>query len=1498
LLGVENQPSKILRALRTDQARIRKRIAEIEAPSSTEIFPVQESRPPGVKPEATEWITAAAYQPKGGTVESGPNHPDILKRLGIAATFPTAESRNTPEFGFVTNKRPFISREEAGPVSTAAGQNLKDFEPNEPVHSDEVASPTQPDKPLGDVPAPGTSTAISPKSVPRMTEKGLTDLMDSLRAGPRGPDGTVKITNKVIKAQRENLLAQISKAISDAPEKGTDKITISVPGDGDFTVFNNKATLKKFQEIAKKDFPKGTGAAPAAPSKPSVKPSAVPKAVDPETDQDLAKVGASSVSTDPNRLVLNSAYSDGTQIISTDGRTMLRIVTDKAPGSLDSPVRIDSDGKLVDEPEGTQYPNYNQVIPQKADLVRGGVETAPLWTLAKQASAIWKGAEEKEFPKMELLLNPDGTIGGKTDRPGVGNWESNVKPGAKSLGNYNPDYILRGADSARRLGNEKVDLYVDGDTGPLMMNGKNSQFIVMPMRTESQSIGGPVRSNPKAIAANQPVHGSLPLGLGPLKSPESFLMSGEIEKAGGKYRTSLERGIFNFEQFTPKVGIHGSSRWDPMGGLELKDYENLSAANKRKLIAETIKERTGKAVSEAVINGIQKAADDLMSERRALQREAASRKPSMGPGAAAAAEFDGNPPSPAVLGLNTGSPTYNRMARSAQNLYQGMRQLWSRRATKQDFMQWINAATNIPKQAGLEAGNSIRTRANREQQNAMTAQVQAFKMADLPGEFHGNAIGWLRSVVTDMETLAQRRLQQGQKIEAQAALDMRNAARYAADNFNELQPLSRLFKQKTDLQHQRLGQAGIDVEYENWYAPQRHDLDLFSGADRPIVLGSSKGGGGTGQFQKAKVYQNYPEAIENGFVPRSLSAADLLEHYVSTTERRITYKNLFNSLNAVTDTVDGKPLAMPIPQRTITRADGTQITQASVPIGYTALEVMPGVRLAVHDGYTRLIGALTARSQLAESAIVGTLSDVAAFEKHMTLALDSFHASRTLQAELALTGKVSLPGTKRLARGQALAEMSIADLGEAVRRGHITQEIADWIQTPVPTEVNGRTLMLSPKSIFKLGLQSGLNVTRFADRLYRDWLKEVPIMGPVSDFAQRWVFDKMTRSAMSQAYLSEFVRVAKANPELTAKRVGMKVASDLNVMFGNLQAESFFRNPSMRSINNILFLAPQWVEALARREGRTVLQLGGTLVRAARGEGLHVGTVSKGIGTGLMMYFAATQIANLITRGHLTFSNPERGHKLDAWLPIGPRGMFVSPLSVFGEVTHDIIRFAYSKPDWFQVGTQIASNKLGNMGRLIEVILTGRDPLTGDKVVGTARRAIKAATQLVPVPITLSGAVREAGSALGVVPAAPPGSLQRQLASSLGLKTEPAPSANQQVRDLAQRWALRQGGKIQADAERRLQEEFGPSAYRDLRFALDREDYSAAKRAYQALRAEGKTPTVIRQTMEHPRPLAGSLAAETKFRNSLNPEEKKIYRQALDDRNEAARRFHHMLNVQ
>ena len=95
------------------------------------------------QPQGPELITHSAFVPDPThpeNVEYGAHHPEILDRLGVKG-FEQRESRNTPQFGYKTTARPFITREEASALMNRTGQKLDLEAPIQP-HSDEIPSAT------------------------------------------------------------------------------------------------------------------------------------------------------------------------------------------------------------------------------------------------------------------------------------------------------------------------------------------------------------------------------------------------------------------------------------------------------------------------------------------------------------------------------------------------------------------------------------------------------------------------------------------------------------------------------------------------------------------------------------------------------------------------------------------------------------------------------------------------------------------------------------------------------------------------------------------------------------------------------------------------------------------------------------------------------------------------------------------------------------------------------------------------------------------------------------------------------------------------------------------------------------------------------------------------------------------------------------------------------------------------------------------------------------
>jgi hypothetical protein len=1457
-----------------------------------------------------EKITAAAYQPQPGQTETGANHPEILGRLGVKG-FESPESRNTPQFGFQTNKRPFITREQAGPVAEASGQNLKEFEPGEPVHSNEVASPTEPEKPLSETQPPEVFSV-------KQTDRGF------------------EVWNNT-KGRAEGHAPYKTKS---AAQGLADKLNRSAPAKPDLAAATGEAPPPVPFEGPAVGSPEAQSVLERATAADTKVSDLYTKLSDAEAELDKTKYGTKKQEQLKRKVEkLRDQYGEAsreTKLI-RQGARLLRLrelaeTGDPAQRWAASAEYARKIAEIADE----------ELAKLRHTPGRGASNDTFFWQVADRArrfGAIAKEISDKGYPlfteKVSKQLQELGATKEEADfeagqivnmqfsYPGM----TSVKDAPLRMQSIGLQRLRE--DTTKKAEGLKQEYGVLHDTGlerraREVMDEKAAGALLAEYRQEYQRRKSEVERQEKAK-----------------ETAKQEGQANEITKAKSidpeKLRWYYDDGIWRaVEGKTVKVPIapeyeffvHKAPRGGGYSVTEASTGLRVGTGGSHKAAIANANERlTG--LDPGDVTRKKKLAEliqkQIPAEPRPLGPEA------IGPGSAARLEFEGpefESPDPQALGLSAGSPFFNRLKAKYQHFYQGIRQLFSRGDHTQTLKQLTNAADNLPRIAGYRAGQGIRVRTTPADRTALTFVMQALKMsgeglsaesAARLGEleFAGDPGGYLQTKATDMETLAQQFINEGKNLNAEAAIAAAKAMRYASRNFARLRPLANTVRAQFDKQFQREGNAGIDSAYEDWHVPQRHDLDLIASSDRPIVLGHSRGAGTATGFKKAKVYEDYATAIENEFVPRSLDIADLLEHRVNQGERLIQRKALFDRMRGMSDPVDGKSLAQPIPRRAVPRPDGTTDYQEAVPRGYQPFEVIPGYRLAVHEGYSSLMRALTGTSQISESAIVGTLQDIAGLEKHLALALDTFHASRTMQAELALTGKLSVGARQRL--GRALVEYNLGDLQAAVAKGEITQEMADYIKTPMPIEVGGRTIRITPHALVQLGARNGLNLARFNDALYKDWIREIPITGAVN----KWVFDKLTRSAITHGFLAEFQRVAKQNPTWDATKVARQVASDVNVLFGNLQKESIFRNPSVKAINQILFLAPNWVEALARREVRAAKQLGRTAIDVVKGRPSgpartiqtetgettvqpmthvpHFGTASKGIGTGLAAYFAAAQVLNLITRGHLTFSNEEKGHKLDAWIPDATgktKGFFISPLSVFGEITHDIIRYAHSDPDIWSAVNRIGSNKMGNLGRFLEVVISGRDPANNEKLIGSGRRAMMAGAQVIPFPISLSQAGRAVGSRIapGIVPAPAPGSVQRQLAASAGFKTEPAGTAQRQIYAKADEWKSKSpSAKLRADVERRLKEDFGPSDYANLRGALLRNDLQAARRAFDELR-KTKEPQVINRALRHPHPFTGSAANERSFIRSLSDSDKRLYKEALEERKQLYTRYRQMLN--
>lgn len=709
--------------------------------------------------------------------------------------------------------------------------------------------------------------------------------------------------------------------------------------------------------------------------------------------------------------------------------------------------------------------------------------------------------------------------------------------------------------------------------------------------------------------------------------------------------------------------------------------------------------------------------------------------------------------------------TYDEMARFAKSGW-----------NKERASQLLDAADNQAKIHGRQQGNRIREGLkNKLDRKAVTFIIEAGKDRTILSTF-------ARQVTSNPESL--------------------QAVRHAQANWNRLKPYADAAVAQMDRQRMIENQNGISTDEVANYIKHAYDMPR-----RGVLFDGGMGGSGVGtSFRKQRTYATYASAIEQGLKPLTIDAADLIESRIASGMKMVNRIKWGEALGNLKDPMDGEALVTKL----VTQPKGTTVA----PKGYQPREIIPGVRVAIKDGYAGIFDALTGQSDIQRSAVGRALLKGEGFVKHGLLMFDSFHASRMMQKELFLTGKISYN------KGLSVLEYDLPTITRMERTGDISPEVANWVR------VN--------KASADMLVKHGLNVGRIADAMYSEVIrKELPVMGIDVNLPGRfnkWVFDKLTRGAMIESALVEAERTAKAYPTWTTEQVASHVAKQINIYYGNLMRQGLFKSATKRDILQIAFLAPQWVESMAQNEIRSAKQLAQAPIDSALGRTVRIRTLAKGTGTSLLAYVIATQLINLYFRKHFTWDNKEKEHKLDAFIP-DPTGktpgFWLSPLSVPAEMTHDVLRYSHSKRNALEVAGQILSNKLSPISRAEETLRTQRD-FSGTKLLDTKAVLKQTGKSLLPVPLPVSGAMSEM-----------PGQGMRQLIGSLGLKVEPA---NRRDEEAIDRQAMSFNERVWAQKEEDRQPKESLSLeqrYGIAQRATDNE-FARQKRLYERLSEESR----------------------------------------------------------
>lgn len=702
---------------------------------------------------------------------------------------------------------------------------------------------------------------------------------------------------------------------------------------------------------------------------------------------------------------------------------------------------------------------------------------------------------------------------------------------------------------------------------------------------------------------------------------------------------------------------------------------------------------------------------------------------------------------------------------------------------------------------------------------------------------------------------------------------------YATKNFDKLQSAHDAYEQFTNHQLSQEQDAGLPTTKHNNYVPHLQDMDHITwrsilGLDPETrgkawskIVGLEQGTGGTSptgaDSRKNRTFDTFADSIAAGIDPKSLNALDLLQRRIRTGQTGVNLRAWESSLKGYKDPKTGKPILMQ-PER-VNRNDGSFYYQA--PDGYKS-EMVGNSPIAVKDEYSGILSALTDPSWLRKTAPTRMLLKANATGKSSSLLVDTFHLGRLAlrQSWNKIGSEAPVPSYEE---GLTLLEHSPAELTKMADNGEIPKE--------------DLSRLLEKQKTVDEGIKAGLNVGSTSDAMHQELVRKIPILGDLNKF----IFDKFSRGAMTEAYVLQHARETAAHPELSSEQIARNVAKDTNIIFGNLGRQGWFKSKSNQDLMRLLTLAPQWNESLIKGEVGGVAQIGKSVVDAVTGRRLAMGMLGRQMVASTAAVFLFNQVLNQITRGHPTWENPEEGigAKLSAWIPDGigknSSGFFLNPLSVSAEIASTLLEKYERTGNTYDPIIQYFRNRASTVTRPLATFFTKTNFL-GQKLKPTDvwKETRKDA---IPAPISGSAAYHAAkGLIKGGNTEKFQGEFQKQALSTIGLKTEKAPSPEQRVMNLAGHY----------NSDHGVEKFDGPASdYKDLSDALRRGNTDDIHEELQAI-LEKKPSAVVERHFNtlSKQSFTGNKDREEAFIRTLTPEQRSTYVKAQKDRADLARK--------
>lgn len=684
-------------------------------------------------------------------------------------------------------------------------------------------------------------------------------------------------------------------------------------------------------------------------------------------------------------------------------------------------------------------------------------------------------------------------------------------------------------------------------------------------------------------------------------------------------------------------------------------------------------------------------------------------------------------------------------------------------------------------------------------------------------------------------------------------------ARYAIDNFDYLNEQIKGHEKIANETYDNLISSGEDFgKRENYVHRVTLPPEDMNEVTAPFAMGSGAGNNPKG-MEKSRAFDKIADAVKAGYDPGTYGIDQAAQRMVTNAQRIIGSKAFLEEMRSIISPSDEKPIIGEM--ETIERQNGTKETR--VPKGYSVVQVM-GRPVVVHnllaDEFKALFGQSALRSNIAGRALLKFV----AWTKAYTLVGDTFHAGRMFYKALSSGSGVDIN------RGMAMIEYSPEDLQRAVKNGEVDKRDAEWATRE--------------RGLFQEGLKHGLNIGRIADNLVEQAKTHVPGMNTFND----WLFQKLTRSFMAQGFITYAKRNIASGNFATRDEAIRQAAKETNEVFGNIQNQGIFQNKTLQDISRITLLAPNWTETQARAEARAFGQAGKSAYDFVRsgGKKRFIGNSARTAAIGFGLLLAFNQLVNYFTRGHSTFENEEDGHKFDAFIPGGNRGFWFNPAEIATEFSHAAMKYYAQHENAVDIATHIASNKLSPLARGVKEGLSGRD-YAGRHFLSNSDRFTAAAADALPSPLPLGSVLeKDPRQPLGYRISRQPGSIEKQVLQSVGLKVTAAQSPRTQMFELAQPFRPDRGSSDAA------------GEYTELRRALDNDDLGSAKSEVKWLLDRGKSLDVISHAVGirkngsiPPELFTGSQDREAEMLKTFDASEHKIYAAAQKDHLDNAMKF-------